>query len=299
MHPHNNGLKTILLFVGIIGVLVGAGGLLSQYTGDLLYIVAFSALGLVTTAVGYWNSDKVAIRAMNAAPVSPAEAPELYRLVGELAADYGLPMPRLYVAVTDSPNAFATGRNPKNAAVCVTTGILKVLDARELRGVLAHELSHVANRDILTASVAAALANVVTTIANVLSFGSLYRGRGGANRNPIALLAAALLAPLAAMVIRMAISRTREYDADEDGSRLTRDPLGLASALTKLDAVTHRVPMRPTPRLEPVSQMMITNPFGPLASGQLFASHPPIPERIRRLVQLAAEIGQEPPPRSP
>lgn len=292
MHRHNNGLKTILLFVGIIAVLVGVGWLISQYTGDMLYIIGFSVLGLLTTAIGYWNSDKVAIRAMNAQPVSPSEAPELYRLVGELAASYQLPMPRLYVAVTDSPNAFATGRDPQHAAVCVTTGILQVLDARQLRGVLAHELSHVANRDILTASVAAALANVVTTIANVLSFGSLYGGRSSVRRNPLALLAAALLAPLAAMLIRMAISRTREFDADEDGSRLTGDPLGLASALGQLDAVTHRVPMRPTPRLETVSSMMIANPFGSLASSQLFASHPPIAERIRRLVQLAAELGQ-------
>lgn len=292
MHRHHNTAKTVLLFVGIIAVLVGVGWLISSYTGDMLYIIGFSLLGLVTTAIGYWNSDKVAIRAMNAQPVSPAQAPELHAMVAELAAAYRLPPPRLYVARTDAPNAFATGRNPKNAAVCVTTGIVTALDARELRGVLAHELSHVANRDILTASVAAALANVVTTVANVLSFGSLYGGRSSGGRNPLAMLVAALLAPLAAMVIRMAISRTREFDADDDGARLTGDPLGLASALAKLDAATHRLPMRPTPRLETVSQMMIANPFGPLVSGQLFASHPPIAERIRRLRALAVELGQ-------
>lgn len=291
---HYNGLKTILLFVGIIAVLAGVGWILSQSTGDLTWIVVFSLIGLVTTAISYWNSDKVAIRAMKAQPVSPNQAPELHRMVSELAAAYRMPTPRLYVANTEAPNAFATGRNPKNSAVCVTTGILQVLDARELRGVLAHELSHVANRDILTGSVAAALANVVTTAANVLAFGSLYGGRS-VGRNPLAVIVAAFAAPLAAMVIRMAISRTREYDADADGALLTQDPLGLASALLKLEAAAQQLPMRPTRRLEPVSHLMIANPFGPLAGGQLFASHPPIEQRVERLHGMAVDLGQVPP----
>lgn len=298
MRRHNNRLKTFLLFGGIIAVLLGVGWILAQSSGDMTWIIVFSLIGLVTTAIGYWNSDKVAIRAMKAQPVTPQQAPELHRMVADLAAAWNMPAPRLYIATTDAPNAFATGRNPKNAAVCVPTGILKLLDARELRGVLAHELSHVANRDILTGSVAAALANVVTTVANVLSFGSLYGGRS-AGRNPLAMLVGALLAPLAAMVIRMAISRTREFDADQDGAALTQDPLGLASALGKLTAGAQRLPMRPTPRLETVSALMITNPFGPLRSAQLFASHPPVEERIRRLVAMAEDLGQVGPHRDP
>ncbi len=291
MHRHHNTLKTLLLFAGIIVVLVGVGYVLTASSGDTTYLVLFSLMGLVTTAVGYWNSDKVALRAMKAIPVSPQEAPAMYAIVSDLALRFRMPMPRLYVAPTDAPNAFATGRNPKNSAVCCTTGILALLDERELRGVLAHELSHVANRDILTASVAAALANVVTTVGQMLSFGTLYGGRTG-SRNPFAMIVAALVAPFAAMIMRMAISRTREYDADADGAHITGDPMGLASALGKLHHVTQRVPLRPTRRLETVSSMMILNPFGPLSSGELFSTHPPVAERIRRLTQLAVELGQ-------
>lgn len=290
MHKHYNGLKTVGLFLGIIGLLLAVGWALSASSGDATWIVVFSVIGLATTAWGYWNSDKVAIRAMSAQPVSAREAPELHRMVSELAAQIGDPMPRLYVSPQESPNAFATGRNPRNAAVCCTRGILRLLGPDELRGVLAHEMMHVHNRDILTASVAAAFANVIVTIGQVLSFGSLYGRRSSGN--PLAVLAAALVAPFAAMVMRMAISRTREFDADEDGARLTGEPLALAAALRKLEVATARRPMQPTRSLESVSHLMIANPFGGLDVRRYLATHPPVDERIRRLVLMAAELGQ-------
>lgn len=290
-HRHYNGLKTLALFGGFILVLVIFGWILSQSTGDFTYLILFSAASLVMTAWGYWNSDKFALRAMKAAPVTPEQAPELHAMVADLAGRFGIPTPRLYLADHDAPNAFATGRSPKKAAVCCTTGILRLLDARELRGVLAHELSHVANRDVLTASVAAALANVVATAGQILSLGALYgRGRIGG----LGGLVGALVAPLAATAMRLAISRTREYDADDDGARATGDPLALASALGKLDAAAQRTPLPPTRRLEPVGQLMTANPFGPLTT-HLFSTHPPVAERIRRLVLIATELGQLPP----
>jgi heat shock protein HtpX len=295
MHNHFNGLKTAGLLGGIFALLLAIGGLIAGGTGNSAFIWIFALIGVGTTFYGYWNSDKLAIKAMRAYPVSEAQAPALYRIVRELSTAAGKPMPRLYVSPTQAPNAFATGRNPEHAAVSVTEGILGLLDERELRGVLSHELMHVYNRDILTGSVAAAVAGVITSIAQFLMFASMFGGGGNSDEdrpNPIALLAMALLAPIAAMFIQMAISRTREYDADEDGSKLSGDPLALASALRKLETGVARAPLAPTPQLQNASHMMIANPFRKQDVSRMFATHPPMADRIARLEQMATGYRQ-------
>jgi heat shock protein HtpX len=289
MHQHFNGLKTAALLGGMWALLLAIGWMVAQWSGNSAFLLVFALLGLGTTAYGYWNSDKLAIRAMHAYPVSEAEAPSMYRIVRELSTAAGKPMPRLFISPTQAPNAFATGRNPENAAVCCTQGILGLLDERELRGVLGHELMHVYNRDILTSSVAAAIAGVISTIGQFLAFGAMFGGGGSndENRNPMAGLALAILAPFAAMVVQLAISRTREYDADEDGARLTGDPLALASALRKLEVGVARAPLAPTQKVVNASHMMIANPFRAQDVSRLMATHPPMAERIARLEQLA------------
>jgi heat shock protein HtpX len=282
---HFNGLKTAALLGGIFGVLL----LLGSVIGGGRFLWAFALFGLMSTAYGYWNSDKIAIRAMRARPVSEAEQPAMYRIVRQLSTAARQPMPRLYISPTMAPNAFATGRNPANAAVCCTEGILAMLDERELRGVLGHELMHVYNRDILTSSVAAAIAGVVTSVAQIgLFFGGGFGGGGDNDRpNPIALMLMAIAAPFAAMMIQMAISRTREYDADEDGANLTGDPLALASALRKLESGTRALPLPPDRELVNSSHLMIANPFRAEGMSRMFATHPPMAERIARLESMA------------
>jgi len=285
MHKHYNGLKTAALFGVLWAVLLGLGGLIGLNTRSSAPIWIMALIGVATTAYGYWNSDKIAIRSMQAYPVTEAQAPQLYQIVRELSVRANQPMPRIYVSPTMNPNAFATGRNSRNAAVCVTEGILQLLDARELRAVLGHELMHVYNRDILTSSVAAAVAGVITSVGQML----LFFGGGGDRRNgnPLALLAMALLAPFAASLIQMAISRTREYDADEDGSALTGDPLALASALRKIEQGVQLAPLPQDQRLVNASHLMIANPFRGGGVARMFSTHPPMSDRIGRLERMA------------
>ncbi len=283
-HQHFNGLKTAALFGVLWAVLLGVWAVFGRGSSTMLLL--FVGFGLVSTAYGYWNSDKIAIRAMQARPVSEIEYPAMYRIVRELSTSARQPMPRLYVSPTAAPNAFATGRNPRNAAVCCTEGILQLLDERELRGVLGHELMHVYNRDILTSSVAAAVAGIITSLAQFLMF---FGGGGSRDRsgNPLAAIGFALLAPVAAMVIQLAITRTREYDADEDGAKLTGDPLALASALRKLEYGVKRAPLPQDQRLVDVSHLMIANPFRGVGMASLFQTHPPMTQRIARLEAMA------------
>lgn len=292
MHTHNNRFKTVLLFGVMFALLLAIGGVIAYSTNTPAFIFVFAGIGLVSTAVSYWNSDKIAIRAMQAYPVTEQEQPEMYQIVRELSDKAGQPMPRLYVSPTESPNAFATGRNPKNAAVCCTEGILRTLNARELRGVLGHELMHVYNRDILTSSVAAAVAGVITSVAQFLMFFGGGRNRDGGPLAIIAIIGLSLLAPLAAALVQTAISRSREYDADQDGAALTEDPLALASALYKLE---HGVQAAPLPqdnqRLVNAAHMMIANPFR-MKPKAWFSTHPPMAERIGRLEQMARSQGQ-------
>jgi len=283
VHKHYNGLKTAALFGVLWAVLLGLGGLIGINTRSAAPIWIMALIGVATTAYGYWNSDKIAIRSMQAYPVTEAQAPQLYQIVRELSGRANQPMPRIYLSPTMNPNAFATGRNPKNAAVCCTEGILQLLDARELRGVLGHELMHVYNRDILTSSVAAAVAGVITSVGQML----LFFGGDRRNSNPLAMLAMALLAPFAASLIQLAISRTREYDADEDGSELTGDPLALASALRKIEQGVRIAPLPQEQKLVNTSHLMIANPFRGGAMTKLFATHPPMKERIARLERIA------------
>ncbi|GAA3278594.1 M48 family metalloprotease [Nesterenkonia halobia] len=292
MHQHHGRLRTAGLLAFLFALLLLIGALLAYFTSSPSFLLIFGLIGVGSVAYSYWNSDKLALRAMKAYPVSREQAPALYEMVEELAERAQQPAPRIFIAPQPTPNAFATGRNPENGVVCFTEGILNLLSPRELRGVTGHELMHVYNRDILISSVAAAVAGFLTTISQFfLLFGGGF-GRGGNNQggNPLALIgaiAAVILMPIAASLIQMAISRTREYDADADGAELSGDPLALASALRKLHGGINAEPLREDPKHDAHAHMMIANPFGPKAK-QLFSTHPPMDERVSRLEQMAS-----------
>ncbi len=275
-----NYVKTTLLLAGMSGLLLAVGALLG---GNWITIALVLAIAL--NGFAYFFSDRIAIRAARAVPVTEAEFPELYQIVHGLAAKAHMPMPRLYVSPSPQPNAFATGRNPDNAAVAVTQGILPILDRRELEGVLAHELSHVQNRDILISSVAATIGAVITWVAQfAFFFGGSDDDDGG---NPIAALLTLILAPIAALLIQLAITRSREFGADSTGARITADPLALASALRKIEAYSRGTP--PATTNPSTAHLFISNPFkgGGAGVAKLFSTHPSTAERVERLERMA------------
>ncbi|MDR1360206.1 MAG: zinc metalloprotease HtpX [Deltaproteobacteria bacterium] len=275
-------LKTFFLLALLSGLILFLGQALGGPSG-LLVALAFA---LLMNLGSYWYSDKIVLRMYKARELSPSEAPFVHRLVEELAAKAGIPKPRICIVPDAAPNAFATGRNPEHAVVAVTEGLVRLLDANELRGVLAHEISHIAHRDILVQSVAGVLASVVMFIANILQWGALFgAGRGEGNRSGAAsALLLALLAPLAATLIQMAISRSREFMADASGAEISGRPADLASALRKLTDYSKQIPL--SEGNPATAHMFIVNPFsGKL--GSLFSTHPPVDERIRRLLEMS------------
>jgi heat shock protein HtpX len=282
-----NRVKTWVLIAALGGLFVVIGGLIGGSNGATVALV----IALIFNFAMYWFSDKIAIATTRSKPVAESEYPELYRIVRGLTQEGELPMPKIYVSDMAQPNAFATGRNPSHAAVSVTKGILQVLDERELRAVLAHEISHVANRDILIGSVAAAIAMSITFLARF----AFFFGGGRDERNnplgPFALIIAWVLAPIAAALIQMAVSRSREYQADESGAYLSRDPDALASALRKIEAAARQVPVPQT--VSPAqAHMFIVNPFTgrKIQFANLFSTHPPTEARIERLEQIKQKI---------
>jgi heat shock protein HtpX len=275
-----NRVKSWLLIATLAGLFVVVGAAVGGSRGATIALV----IALVFNFAMYWASDRIAIAATRSKPVTQADAPELHAIVQELATEARIPMPRIYVSEIDQPNAFATGRNPEHAAVSVTRGMLQILDRRGLRAVLAHELSHVMNRDILVSTIASAIASAFTYLAYMFFF------FGGEDNDgplgPLAFLLLWLVAPLAAGLIQMAVSRSREYQADESGALLSQDPEGLAGALIKMEAVSRQVPAPVNPAQ---AHLFIVNPLRGGGVASLFSTHPPTQERIRRLRELASK----------
>jgi|SRR5208282_4492146 len=279
----NSFLKTTFLLGVMTGLLMVIGGLLGGRNGIAIAFVVAAVMNFVS----YWFSDKIVLKAYGAKPLDASNAPELYSIVNELAQSAGIPMPRLYLIDTDTPNAFATGRSPNHAAVAVTRGIMRICSREELKGVLGHELSHVINRDILTSSIAATMAGAIMMLASWVRWGAIFGlGRGDEDEGGgiLGLIVIGVLAPIAASMIQLAISRTREYQADASGARLTHNPLYLANALRKLESANERMPLNASPA---TAHLFIVNPLSGQGIARLFSTHPPIEERIRRLEQMS------------
>lgn len=277
-----NWVKTFMLMAAITALFIVIGGMIGGRSGMMFALLI--ALGM--NFFSYWFSDKMVLRMYNAQEVDAGSAPQFYGMVQDLAQRAGLPMPRVYLINEDAPNAFATGRNPEHAAVAATTGILRVLSERELRGVMAHELAHVRHRDILTSTIAATMAGAISALANMAMF---FGGRdeNGNRTNPIASIAVAILAPLAASLIQMAISRAREFEADHGGAEICGDPQALASALDKIHRYAQGIPFQAAEEHPATAQMMIMNPLSGGGIANLFSTHPATEERIARLMQMA------------
>jgi heat shock protein HtpX len=275
----SNIFKTALLLAVLTAMLIVIGGAIGGRSGMMIAFV----MALVMNVGSYWFSDKIVLAMYRAQPVDEASAPRLYALVRTLAERAGIPMPRIYIVPGDTPNAFATGRNPQHAVIAVTEGILRILDEDELEGVLAHELAHVKNRDVLISTIAATMAGAITYLAHMAQFAAMFGGRhhdDDEGTNPIAAIAMAIIAPIAAMLVQMAVSRSREYAADATGAHLSGKPWGLAKALEKLQMAQGIVPMNANPA---TAHLFIVNPLSGRSFANLFSTHPPLEERIERL----------------
>jgi len=278
-----NALKTTILMVGLTILLVWAGGVFGGKQGMTMALVFATMMNLFT----YWFSDKIVLAIYRAKEVKEIDAPELYSLVRRLTQRAGLPMPRIYIIDQPQPNAFATGRGPRHAAVAVTTGILRILSREELEGVIGHELAHIRHRDILIGTVAATIAGAISYLAHMAQWAMLFGGRHDDRDegiNPLAMMVMMIIAPIAAMLIQMAISRSREYSADEGGARIAGNPRYLASALRKLHQASQQIPLQAEPA---TAHMFIVNPLSGGTLLRLFSTHPPIEERIARLEAMA------------
>jgi heat shock protein HtpX len=276
-----NGLKTMVLMVTLTLMLVFVGGLLGGKSGMTFALIMAFGMNFIT----YWFSDKMVLKMYGARQVSEAEAPELYSMVRRLAAKAELPMPKVYVMEQDQPNAFATGRNPQHGAVAVTTGIVRILSREELEGVIGHELAHIKHRDILVSTVAATIAGAISYLAQMAQWTMIFGGRSSDNRggNPIAALVMMIVGPIAAMMVQMAISRSREYGADAGGATIAGNSMYLANALKKLHMASQKIPMNANPA---TSHMFIVNPLSGGGLLRLFSTHPPMEERVARLESM-------------
>jgi heat shock protein HtpX len=285
-----NILKTTILLALLTGLFLFIGQALGGQQGMIMAFI----LAAIMNLGAYWFSDKIVLRMYNATEVTSSDAPELYSIVKELAIKAGLPMPRLYMIQDETPNAFATGRNPQHAAVAVTSGILRILDREELKGVIAHELSHVYHRDTLISSIAATIAGAIAMLANMaqwaMIFGRSEHQEQGSSNNIFGGLLMMIVAPIAATLIQLAVSRSREYAADARGAKLSGQPLALASALQKLETINHQMPMEKAEARPATAHLFIVNPLSGRSMLRMFATHPPTEERIRRLKEMASRV---------